>query len=76
MAGQHCRTKAGVLDAILRTNSQREEERRILYKAKARLRFMGLWDVREELARNLPYGDQRRLKIARALATEPLVAFG
>ncbi len=71
MAGQHCRTKTGALSAILRTRSQRLEEQRILQKAEHCLRFMGLYEKRHELAKNLPYGDQRRLEIARALATEP-----
>jgi len=71
MAGQHCRTKAGVLAAILRPKSQRLEELRILQEAERWLRFMGLYEKRHELAKNLPYGDQRRLEIARALATNP-----
>jgi branched-chain amino acid transport system ATP-binding protein len=71
MAGQHCRTKAGVLGAILRPRSQRLEEQRILQEAERCLRFMGLYEQRHELAKNLPYGDQRRLEIARALATNP-----
>lgn len=71
MAGQHCRTKAGVLGAILRPRSQRLEEQRILQEAERCLHFMGLYEKRHELAKNLPYGDQRRLEIARALATEP-----
>jgi branched-chain amino acid transport system ATP-binding protein len=71
MAGQHCRTKAGVLGAVFRTKSQRIEEERILREAERCLRFMGIYEKRHELARNLPYGDQRRLEIARALATDP-----
>ncbi|HID87196.1 MAG TPA: ABC transporter ATP-binding protein, partial [Anaerolineae bacterium] len=71
MAGQHCRTKAGVLGAVLRPKGQRLEEQRILQEAERCLRFMGLYEQRHELAKNLPYGDQRRLEIARALATNP-----
>jgi len=71
MAGQHCRTKAGVLGAILRPRSQRLEEERIIQEAERCLRLMGLYEQRHELAKNLPYGDQRRLEIARALATNP-----
>jgi branched-chain amino acid transport system ATP-binding protein len=71
MAGQHCRTKAGVLGAVFRTKSQRMEEERILREAERCLRFMGIYEKRHELAKNLPYGDQRRLEIARALATDP-----
>ena len=71
MAGQHCRTRAGALEAVLRLPSQRHEERNITRRADQVLNLMGLAEVRDELASNLPYGDQRRLEIARALATEP-----
>lgn len=73
MAGQHCRTQAGALAAIFHTARQRQEERRIIEEANRQLSFMGLFEARHELARNLPYGDQRRLEIARALATRPLL---
>ncbi|MEW6399364.1 MAG: ABC transporter ATP-binding protein [Bacillota bacterium] len=71
MAGQFCRTQAGVWDALARTRRHHREERAILEEAEARLEFMGLSHLAEELARNLPYGLQRRLEIARALATRP-----
>jgi len=71
MAGRHCRTKAGLLGAIFRPKSQQQEEKRIQQEAERHLRFMHLWPYRDELAKNLPYGDQRRLEIARALATDP-----
>ncbi|MCL5045354.1 MAG: ABC transporter ATP-binding protein [Actinobacteria bacterium] len=71
MSGQHCRTKAGVLDAVFRPPSQRAEEKKILAEAERHLRETELWELRDELARNLPYGDQRRLEIARALSTNP-----
>ena len=71
MAGYHCRTHAGAISAILRTPAQRQEEGQIIEEGNRQLSFMGLSDVRHELARNLPYGDQRRLEIARALATRP-----
>jgi branched-chain amino acid transport system ATP-binding protein len=71
MAGQHCRNRAGVGDALLRSRRHREEEKAILEEAERQLAFMGLSDLAEELARNLPYGLQRRLEIARALATRP-----
>jgi len=71
MAGQHCRTQAGAVASIFRPPSQRHEERQIIEEANRHVAFMGLFDVRHELARNLPYGDQRRLEIARALATGP-----
>jgi branched-chain amino acid transport system ATP-binding protein len=71
MAGLHCRTRAGVWAAIARSEGQRQEELRIQRETEQQLRFMGLLEYRDELARNLPYGSQRRLEIARALATQP-----
>ncbi len=71
MAGPHCRTRAGVAGAIFRPPSQREEETHIVAEAEHCLKFMQLYEYRGELARNLPYGHQRRLEIARALATKP-----
>ena len=71
MSGPHHRTKAGVWGAIFRPPSQRGEEKYIADEAMQRLSFMGLEEYRDDLAKNLPYGDQRRLEIARALATDP-----
>lgn len=71
LAGQHCRSRAGVVASIMRTAAQRREEEAIRNEAERCLRQMGLWSYRDELARNLPYGDRRRLEIARALATRP-----
>jgi branched-chain amino acid transport system ATP-binding protein len=71
MAGLHCRTRAGVWAAIAQPAYQQQEERDIQQEAEAQLRFMGLYEYRDELARNLPYGSQRRLEIARGLATHP-----
>ncbi len=71
MAGLHVRTKAGALAAVLRTPQQRHEEAYITERAEHWLKFMGLLSRRHELAKSLAYGDQRRLEIARALATEP-----
>lgn len=71
MAGRHCRTKSGWLGAILQHKGQQEEERCIREEATRHLRFMGLYEQSAELAKNLPYGDQRRLEIARALSTDP-----
>ena len=71
MVAQHCRTKAKVLGAVLRTPAQRREEARIRDKAMEALTFMGLAGKAYELACNLAYGLQRRLEIARALASEP-----
>ncbi|HEX8908998.1 MAG TPA: ATP-binding cassette domain-containing protein, partial [Anaeromyxobacteraceae bacterium] len=71
LAGRHCRTRAGLLAAMLRTPAQAREERGALARALAELDFVGLRDRALELAKNLSYGNQRRLEIARALATEP-----
>ena len=71
MSGPHHRTRAGVAGAIFRPSSQRQEERYIVDEARKNLAFMGLEAYEDELAKNLPYGDQRRLEIARALATDP-----
>ena len=71
MAGLHHRTKAGVAGALFRPPSQQKEESHIVREAERHLQFMGLEDYRDELAKNLPYGHQRRLEIARALAAEP-----
>ncbi len=68
---QHCRTRAEVIGSIIKPKWVREEERRIKEKSHSLLEFVGLQDKRNELARNLPYGEQRRLEIARALATDP-----
>ncbi len=71
MCGRDCRSHAGVAGAILRLPSQRNEEKDIRAKAERHLRFMNVWQYRNELSKNLPYGDQRRVEIARALATDP-----
>ncbi len=71
LAGRHCRTSAGLLAALLRSPGQRREERAAVERSLAELAFVGLEGRALELARNLPYGDQRRLEIARALAAEP-----
>ena len=71
MSGLHHRTRAGVVGAVFQPPSQRAEEERIVSEAERYLDFVGLGDYRNELAKNLPYGHQRRLEIARGLATEP-----
>ena len=73
MVGRHVRTRAGVLGAVLRGPRTRAEERGIRERARSLLDAMGLAARADQLARYLPYGDQRRLEIARALATEPKV---
>ena len=71
MVGRHVRTRAGVLGAVLRTARTRREERAIHERAYALLEYVGIAARQNDLAMSLPYGDQRRLEIARALATEP-----
>jgi branched-chain amino acid transport system ATP-binding protein len=71
MAGEHHRGRAGALGALLKLPSEQAEERQIVDQAQRHLAFIGLADKADVLARNLPYGDQRRLEIARALATGP-----
>lgn len=71
MSGRHCRARAGVLGALFRPLSQRKEEQDIRAQAERYLRFMNVLHFRNELAKNLPYGDQRRVEVARALATNP-----
>jgi branched-chain amino acid transport system ATP-binding protein len=71
MVGRHVRTQAGVFGAILRTAAQRAEEAAIRRRAEELLHYVGIAHRAGDLARHLPYGDQRRLEIARALATEP-----
>ena len=71
MIGRHVRTKAGVVGAILRNPATRAEEAAIHRKARQLLEYVGIAGRRHELAKHLSYGDQRRLEIARALATEP-----
>jgi branched-chain amino acid transport system permease protein len=71
LVGEHCRLHASVPGAVLRPPSVVAEEARARERARELLAFMGLADKADDVARNLPYGDQRRLEIARALATEP-----
>ncbi len=71
MIGRHVRTRAGVFGAVFRTPSQRREEAEIEHRAHALLRFVEIDHRANDLAKHLSYGDQRRLEIARALATDP-----
>lgn len=71
MVGRHIRTHAGVVGAIFRDRRTREEEAAIERRGLELLHYVGIADRAHDLARNLAYGDQRRLEIARALATEP-----
>jgi ABC-type branched-subunit amino acid transport system ATPase component len=71
LVGMHSRMKSTWLDAMLSTPRDRREEKASVEKAKGYLKLVGLVRVDNELAKNLPYGDQRRLEIARALASQP-----
>ncbi|MCC7006372.1 MAG: ABC transporter ATP-binding protein [Ottowia sp.] len=71
MVGRHARTHAGVWGAITRNRATRLEEQAILERARDLLAYVGIEEYEQTIARNLSYGDQRRLEIARALATDP-----
>jgi branched-chain amino acid transport system ATP-binding protein len=71
MVGRHVRTHAGVVGAVLRDSRTRAEEDAIRSRALALLQYVGIAERADDLASHLSYGDQRRLEIARALATEP-----
>lgn len=73
MIGRHCRTKSFIFGAIFRTKATRTEEQEILETSYNLLKKVGLADLANEFAANLSYGAQRRLEIARALATDPLL---
>lgn len=71
MVGRHVRTRSGPIGAVLRTRGFRAEERAIAARARELLDYVGIAPYADYKARTLSYGDQRRLEIARALATEP-----
>lgn len=71
MIGRHCRTRAGILGALLRDRATRREEQESVDRSYELLRSVHLHTLYKETAKNLPYGAQRRLEIARAMATEP-----
>ena len=71
MVGRHARLKSGFVDAVLRTRKFHDSEQEARDTARLMLDFVGLSKWRQELATNLPYGEQRKLEIARALATTP-----
>jgi branched-chain amino acid transport system ATP-binding protein len=71
MVGRHVRTRSGLIGAMLRTRAFRAEERAIADRARELLEYVGIGHYGEYRARTLSYGDQRRLEIARALATDP-----
>lgn len=71
LSGCHCRMRSGSLAAMFRSPAQRREERQALERAVEELAFVGLGEEPMQLAKNLSYGNQRLLEIARALATQP-----
>ncbi|WP_295006606.1 ABC transporter ATP-binding protein [uncultured Dechloromonas sp.] len=71
MVGRHVRTRAGIVGAMLNTPATRAEEAAIRQRAIELLHYVRIEERADDLAKNLSYGDQRRLEIARALATEP-----
>jgi branched-chain amino acid transport system ATP-binding protein len=71
LVGMHVRLKSNAIQAILRTPSVRHEEKKARDRGRELLEFSGLRRKDDEIGRNLSYGDQRRLEVARALATEP-----
>jgi branched-chain amino acid transport system ATP-binding protein len=73
MVGRHVRTHAGIVGAIWRDTATRAEEAAIAARAHELLEYVGIARDAQMLAKNLPYGDQRRVEIARALATDPLL---
>ncbi len=73
MVARHCRTECGVLGALLRTPKVRREEEETVERSYQLLKYLNLHSHYAEEARNLAYGQQRRLEIARALATEPFM---
>jgi branched-chain amino acid transport system ATP-binding protein len=71
LVGMHSRLKGGILGSIIRTPRIRREEKDARERARELLRYCGLRNKDDEISRNLSYGDQRRLEVARALATQP-----
>lgn len=71
MSGQHCRSNEGTWTSILQTPGQKKEELEIKKNSENRLKQVGLWKYRDELAKNIAYGNQRMLEIGRALASNP-----
>ncbi len=73
LVGQHCRMKTGLFGSILHTGSMKEEEKAAREEAHKLLQYVGLDDVADSIATELPYGKQRKLEIARAMASHPQI---
>ena len=73
MIGRHCRTSSGIVGAVFRGKSTVKEEKEVVEDSYNILKKIGLSPFVNEFAKNLPYGAQRRLEIARAMATEPFL---
>jgi len=73
MIGRHCRMSSGIIGAVFRPQSTLKEEKQVVADSYGILEKIGLTKFVNEFAKNLPYGAQRRLEIARALATEPFI---
>lgn len=73
MIGRHCRTTTNIIGAILRSSRSRRQEQETIDRSYDLLEKVGLKHVADEFAKNLPYGAQRRLEIARAMATDPFL---
>lgn len=71
ISGMHCHTKRGILSSIFNTRSKRQEEKQCEEEADEILKLLDLYRFRFEMSTSLPYGAQRKLEIARALATHP-----
>ena len=73
MIGRHCRTTTSIIGAVLRGSKTMRQERETVERSYDLLEKVGLADDADEFAKNLPYGAQRRLEIARAMATDPFL---
>jgi len=71
LSGCHCRMKSGIISSFLHTPGQQKEEQSALFRSLETLEFAGLRSQAEQLAKNLSYGNQRLLEMARALVSEP-----
>ncbi|MCI7726766.1 MAG: ABC transporter ATP-binding protein [Clostridiales bacterium] len=71
ISGMHCHTKSGILSSVFNTKSKRQEEKQCEEEADEILKLLDLYKFRFEMSTSLPYGAQRKLEIARALATHP-----